>query len=193
MIIFVMSLLTKDMHKQDVEKFLEGKGDFIRIDHLDRYLKLMPPVEMRKFAYIKLAEIYIAKEMYSSAAEAFKNAALNSVTFREKQENFLNEAKAYISSLKFEESDKALKRAFDEANPKEKDALYFEFIKYFKIEIEKMEKQGKPGHLLKLYEKFLRLKIEEPQKEEIKEKLLKTYEKLGKLKEYKLLKESGKI
>jgi len=187
-----MSLLTKDMHKQDVEKFLEGKGDYIQVDHLERYLKLMPPIEMRKFAYLKLAQIYLNKEMYSSAAEAFKNAAVNSVIFREKQENFLNEAKAYISEGKIDESDKALKKAFDEGNQKEKEALYLEFIKFFKNEIEKREKQNKPGHLIKLYEKFLRLKVTDSEKEEVKEKLLKVYDQLGKVKEARILRESGK-
>ncbi len=189
MIILNMSLLTKDMHKQDVEKFLEGKGDYIQIDHLTRYLKLMPPIEMRKFAYLKLSEIYLKKEMYSSAAEAFKNAAVNSVAFREKQENFLNEAKAYISDLKFDESDKALKKALDEANQREKEALYAEFLKFFRTEIEKREKQNQPGHLAKLYEKFLRLRIDEKEKEEVKVKLIAIYERLGKSKEARTLRE----
>jgi len=192
MISFSMSLLDKNMHKQDVEKFLEGKGDYIQVDHLERYLKLMPPIEMRKFAYLKLAQIYLNKEMYSSAAEAFKNAAVNSVIFREKQENFLNEAKAYVSEGKIDESDKALKKALDEGNKQEKEALYSEFLKFFRSEIEKREKQNKPGHLIKLYEIFLRLKVEEPEKEETKEKLLKVYDKLGKVKEARILRETGK-
>ena len=51
-------MLEKGMHKQDIDLVLEGKGDFIKIDYLNRYLKKMPPLEMRKYAYLKLAEIY---------------------------------------------------------------------------------------------------------------------------------------
>jgi len=185
-----MSLLAKDVHKQDIEKFLEGKGDFVKIDHLERYLKLMPPIEMRKFAYLKLAEIYLGRNMFSSAAEAFKIAAVNSVTFREKQENFLQEAKAFVSDLKLDEADKALKRALDEGNNKEKESIYSEFIRYFNKEIEKQERQNKPGHLTKLYEKFLRLKVTDEEKENVKEKLVKIYDKLGKVKEARILRES---
>jgi len=183
-------MLTKDMHKQDVEKFLKGKGDFVKIDHLERYLRLMPPIEMRKFAYLKLAEIYSSRNMFSSAAEAFKSAAVNSVTFREKQENFLKEAKAFVSDLKLDEADKALKRALDEGNNQEKKSIYKEFVDYFVKEIEKNEKLNKPGHLTKLYEKFLRLKVTDEEKENIKKKLVKIYDKLGKVKEARILRES---
>jgi len=181
-------MLRKDMHKLDIEVFLKGKGDFVQIDHLTRYLKLMPPIEMRKFAYLKLAEIYSTKEMYSSAAESFKSAAVNSVIFREKQENFLKEAKALIMAGKFDESDKALKKSLDEANSKEKESLYNELVSFYKKEIEKLEKKNKLGTLINLYEKFLRLKVRDSDKEEVKEKLLKIYEKLGRVKDYKILK-----
>jgi len=177
------------MHKKEIEEILEGKGDFVKMDYLERYLKKMPPIEMRKFAYLKLAEIYLKKEMYLSAARDFKNAAINSVTFREKRENFLNESKAWISSFEFDEADKALKRALSEGNFKEKKEIYEEFVNFFKKQIKKIEEKNKPGHLIKIYEKFLKLKVDEKSKEEIMEKLLSLYEKLGKTKEYILLKE----
>ena len=186
-------MLTKDMHKPDVEKFLESKGDFVKIDYLTRYLKEMPPIEMRKFAYLKLAEIFLEKEMFIDAAHAFKNAAVNSVAFREKQENFVKESEAFISGGKFDESDKALRRAMDEANGKEKDALYFEILNYYKKESSRLDKAGKSGHLTKLYEKMLRLKFPENEHLEIKDKLLKVYEKLGKIKEAKILKGIGRV
>ena len=186
-------MLTKNMHKKEVEDFLEGKGDFVKIDHLTRYIKLMPPIEMRKFSYLKLAEVYLGKEMYVDAALAFKNAAVNSVSFREKRENFSNEAKAYVSAGKFEEGDKALRRAMDEGNKKEKEEAYSGILESYRREAEKLEKTNKPGSLTKIYEKMMRMKFSDSEKEEIKEKLLSLYEKLGKIKEYKILKELGKI
>ena len=176
------------MHKQEIEKILEGKGDFVKMDYLARYLKKVPPIDMRKFAHLKLAEIYLKKEMYLSAAQSFRSAAINSVTFREKRENFLKESKAWISSFDFEEADKALKRALSEGNSREKEAIYGEFINFFKKQIENVEKKNKPGHLMKLYEKFLNLKANEKEKENVKEKLVKIYDKLGKVKEANLLK-----
>jgi tetratricopeptide (TPR) repeat protein len=181
-------MLTKDMHKQDIDSFLEGKGDFVKIDYLNRYIKSMPPIELRKYAYLKLAEVFTKKEMFVDAAGAFRNAAVNSVAFREKQENYLNESKSYVSAGKFDESDKALKRAMDEGNQKEKDKLYAETLEYYRNEAKKLESKGKPGHLVKLYEKMMRMKFPENEKDEIRNKLLHLYEKLGKVKEYKTLK-----
>ena len=187
-------MLTKDMHKDEVESFLKGKGDFVKIDYLTRYIKTMPPIEMGKFAYLNLADIYIGKEMYVDAAGAFKNAAVNSVSFREKQENFLKEAKSFISGGKFDESDKALRRAMDEASKNEKEEIYSQILEFYKKEAENLEKAvNKQGRLASLYEKMMRLKFQGNEKDKIKEKLLKVYEKLGKIKEYKILKDIGRV
>lgn len=182
------------MHKQDVETFLHGKGDFVKMDYLNRYLKTMPPIEMRKFAYLKLAEVYLGKEMYIDAAGAFKNAAVNSVSFKEKQENFLKEGKAYISAGKFDSSDKAISRAMDEGNKKEKEDIYSDVLTYYRKEAEKLAKEpNKQNRLAGLYEKMLRLKFMDSEKDEFKEKLLALYERLGKVKEYKILKDLGRV
>lgn len=179
------------MHKKDVEEELEGKGDFIKIDYLSRYIKGGAPVEMKKFSYLKLADLYLERRMYPSAAESFRNAAINSFTFKEKQKHFLSESGAWILSFRFDEGDKALKRALDEANKKEKEEIYKEFTGFYAEEIEKFENMNKPGHLIKLYEKFMRLKIEDEKKEKVREKLLNLYEKMGMTKEYSLLESSG--
>ncbi|MCR4327591.1 MAG: hypothetical protein NUV46_03355 [Nanoarchaeota archaeon] len=185
-------MLTKNMLKQEVESFLNGKGDFVQIDHLTRYLKLMPPLEMRKFAHLKLAGIYMNKEMYPSAAESFKNAAVNTITFREKQENFLKEAKALIMALRLDESDKALKKALDEGAQSEKDKLYSEIVDFYKKQILVLEKKDKPGNLVKLCEKFMKLKTNDLDKEEVKNKLLNLYTRLGRTKDYQILKDLGR-
>ncbi len=186
-----MGRLTKDMHKPEIESALEGKGDFVKIDYLTRYLKLMPPIEMRKFAYLKLAQVYIEKGMFIDAAKSFRNAAVNSVSFREKQENFFEEARSYVQAGKFDESDKALRRAMDEANKNEKEIIYTKILEAYKEEALKLEKANKPGGLVSLYEKMLRMKFPEADHEEIKEKLLELYERLGKIKEAKILRDLG--
>ena len=180
------------MKKQEIEEALESKGEYIQINLLENYLKLMPPIEMRKFAYIKLAEIYKQKKMFSQEAEFCKKAALNSVTFKEKQKHYLSESKAHILAGKFDLSDKALKKAMDEANSKEKKELYQEIIEFYRKQIKELEAQNKKEKAEKLYEKLIRMKIPEKEKEELRLKLLDLYERLGKTEEIKLLKE-GKI
>lgn len=181
-------MLTKNSKKAEIEEFLEGKGDFVKIDYLNRFLKLFPPITMRKYAYLKLARIYLNKAMFVDAAKMFNNAAINSLTFKEKQENHLKESKSYIKALKFENATKAIKKAFAEANQKEKKELYDEMINYYKKVAKDLELQGKFGHVTTVYEKLIRLNISEEEKQEIKEKLLSLYKSLGKIKEYNFLK-----
>jgi tetratricopeptide (TPR) repeat protein len=183
-------MLKKFMRKQEIEELLEGKGDYVKINYLENFLKLMPPIEMRKFAYLKLAEIYLDKKMFSTAAQMFRNAAINSVTFREKKENYLREAKLYLLAGNLDLSEKALKRALDEGNSKEKKETYSEFIDFFIQEAKRLNDQKKYGQAERFYEKLIRMKISEEQKKEIEKILLDLYEKLGKREEYNFLKQS---
>ena len=179
------------MRKKEIEEILEDKGDFVKIDYLARYLKQSPPIEMRKFAYSELAKIYAQKKMFSEAAKMYKNISINSLTFREKRENYLKESKAYILEGNFEASDEALRRAMSEGNSREKKECYNEIIKFYKSRGDKMELEMKPGSATKIYEKLIRKKLSEEEYQEIKEKLLKLYNKLGRRKEYNLLKGLG--
>lgn len=181
-------MLTKDSKKAEIEEYLEGKGSFVKIDHLNRFLKLFPPINMRKYAYLTLARIYLNESVFVDAAKMFNNAAINSLTFKEKQENHLKESKSYIKALKFENASKAIKKAFSEANQKEKKELYKEMVNYYKKVASDLELQGKPGQATRVYEKLIKLNISEEEKEIVKEKLLNLYKKLGKTKEYDFLK-----
>jgi tetratricopeptide (TPR) repeat protein len=176
-------MLKKGMHKKDVEEVLEGKGDFVKIDYLTRYLNDMPPIEMRKFAYLKLAEIHFGKGMFSDAARMFQNAAINSITFREKQKYYLKEAKSEILGGKYDESDRALKKALNEANSKEKEEIYSDILEFYKKELERSEMSRKPIQTIKIYEKLMGMKIDEDYKEEIKMKLIELYDQMGRRKE----------
>jgi tetratricopeptide (TPR) repeat protein len=181
-------MLTKDMRKPEIEEFLSGRDTFVQMDYLNRYLKLMPPIDMRKFAYLKIAEICLEREMFSDAARAFHNAYTSSLTFSEKLEIGLKEAKAHILAQKYEDSDRALRRAMSEANSKEKKKLFLSIVEFYKKEGEKLINSNKREKASKLYEKLIRMKIEDSEKLEVKEILLDLYDRLGKRKEYNFLK-----
>ena len=181
-------MLTKNSKKNEIDEFLEGKGDFVQIDHLNRFIKLFPPIGMRKYAYIKLARIYLNKAMFIDAAKMFNHAAVNSLTFKEKQENYIKEAKSYVRALKFESAIRAMKKAFSEASQKEKLSLYKDLVEYYKKVGLDLESSGKVGQAMMVYERLIRMNLDEEEKKETKEKLLSIYKKLGKVKEYDFLK-----
>ena len=176
------------MRKKEIEEALKGQGDFVKIDHLTRYIKKVPPLEMRKFAYSKLAEIYEEKRMYFDAAKAYKNMAINSTIYREKIMYHIKEAESYIKAGEFNEGDKALKSALSESNQDQRIQIYREIKQFYKEYAEILENDFKKNNAVKIYEKLLTMNLSEKEKDEVREKLLELYEKLGKIKEIKLLK-----
>lgn len=175
------------MKKSEIEKLLENKGDFVQIDYLTRFLKLFPPISMRKYSYLTLARIYLNRSSFKEAAKMFNNASVNCLTFKEKQECHLKEAKSYVRATEYDKSIQALKKAFSEATQKERSNLFTNLIEYYKKVGEDLESRNLPGKTTKLYEKLITMKISKEDKNTIQEKLLALYKKLGKTKEYDAL------
>ena len=180
-------MLTKDMRKTEIESFLNGKGEFIQIDYLNRYLKLMPPIEMRKFAYLKLAEIYGQKRMFFDAAKAYKEVGNNCLNTKEKVGYCIKEAESYLKAGEFFEADKSIKKAILQAEVREKTEIASTFKQFCKEYAENLVKDFKSSQATKLYEKMLTMNLTETEKKEIKERLMNLYEKLGKFNEAKHL------
>ena len=180
-------MLHKDMLKTEIEEILEDKGEFIQIDYLDRYLKDSPSIDMKKFAYLKLARIYLNRSMFENAALMFKNAAINSHTFSEQQDLYTKEAKCYIRAQRFDEVQNAMKKAFAEANKEERRKVYDEIVDYFKKVGLDYLSQGLPGKAMNVFERLIRMKLTLEDKNFAKEKLLDIYQRLGKRKEYDFL------
>ena len=131
------------MRKSEIDEILEEKGGFVKIDYLTRYLKEMPPTDMKRFAYLKLVEIYDSQKMYSDSSECYRNLAINSITFKDKRKYFVEETKAHIKGFHFEEADRSLKRALSESNSREKKEVYAEVVNFYKEHGEELEKNMK--------------------------------------------------
>lgn len=186
-------MLNRGMRKQEIEEFLEGKDTFVQIDHLTRYIKENPPIEMRKFAYLKMAQIYLNHSMFVDAAKMFSSAAVNCLTFKEQQDNYIKEAKSYVKAQKFEDAQNSLKKAFADASAESRRKMYDELIVFYKKEGESLEKNGLKGKATKLYERLIRMKLTKEDKSIVKERLLDLYKKLGKIKEYNFLQSIGEF
>jgi tetratricopeptide (TPR) repeat protein len=179
--------LDKLMRKTELEAELVGKGDFIQIDTLNRFLKLMPPMEMKKFAYLKLAEIYENKEMFNDAAEIYRGLATNAMTFADKIKYHILETKSFIRGGFFDEADKSMRRAIGESNEIQQRETVKEIREFYKQMAEEMFRKMKASKAATYYEKLLRMKLSDSEKTEVKTKLKEIYLKLGKMKEIKLL------
>ncbi len=179
------------MSKGDIEKELEGKGEYIQIDLLTNFIEGKPPILMKRHAYTLLAKIYQKKKMFKDAARNYESLGIISITFTDKVKYFLIAAEFYIKDGAFEQADYAMKKAMAEANSFERGEIYHSLKQYYKNQATEFESQGKRNKASVIYEKILSMKITHTEEKEIRKKLLDLYEKLGKFKEYSLLEKNG--
>lgn len=183
-------MLYRGISKSDIEKEIEGKGDFVKINYLNNILEEKLPIDIRKFICFKLAGIYEKKFMFKDAAKMFHNIGLISIAFSEKIKQHIKEAELYIKAGAFEKSDEAMKNAISNANSIETVDIYFIIKEFYKKQAGIYEKEMKRNHASKIYERLLHMNLSELEKDEVRKRLLVLYEKLGKLKEYSILKKS---
>ena len=176
------------MRKEEIEQFLENKGDFVRIDHLSRFLKDNLTMDIKKYVAIKLGELYDKKLMFSEAAKMYDIAAIFSIPFAEKIKYYTKEAELFIKTGAFDRADEAVRKAMVEAKEKERAEIYVSIKEFYKKQAQIFEKENRRSNSLKIYEKLLEMNLSGTERGEVKEKLLSLYEKTGKLKEYYELK-----
>jgi tetratricopeptide (TPR) repeat protein len=171
------------MSRSEIERELNGKGDFIQIDYLNRFIAQKPPLHEKKFAFFKLIEIYETKGMFNDVAKIYNNLAMLALSPQERIDSLIKETKAHIQAGHFDEADAVMRRAMDEVTIVKKADIYEDIKKFYKNQAEQHEKENKRNHAIKFYEKLLSMKISEQERNEVKSKLLALYDQLGKFRE----------
>ena len=180
-------MLKVGMSKSEIEKEIEGKGTFVQIDWLSRFLKEPLTMDMKKFIFLKLAEVYERINMFKEAAKMYENMSGLSLTFVEKIKHHMKSVEAYIKAGDVAGSEEAMKKAMSEANTMQREEIYQQALRLYKTQAETFEKNNKRANAVPLYEKLLEMRISEIEKKEIKEKLHQLYENLGKIRELRSL------
>lgn len=176
-------MLNKGMSKSEIERELNGKGDFVQIDYLTRFIAQKPPLHEKKFAFMKLIEIYVTKSMFNDVAKIYSNLAILALSPQERIDSLVKETKAYIQGGRFDEADAVMRRAMDEVTIIKKADIYEDIKSFYKKQAETYEKEAKRNHAIKVYEKLLSMRISDSERNEAKKRLLDLYEKLGKFRE----------
>lgn len=171
------------MTKSEIEKEIAGKGTFVQIDHLTRFLKEPLTMEMKKFVYLKLAEIYEKTNMFREAAKMYDNMSNLSITFVEKIKHYMKSVEAYTKGGDMNGSEEAMRKAMSQANSVQREDIYQQTLRLYKNQAETFEKNMKRANAVPVYEKLLEMRIDELEKKEIREKLHALYENLGRRKE----------
>jgi len=177
-------MLHKEISKEEIDKFVLGKGDFVQIDHLSELLKENLSLDIKKYVALKLVDIYERRSMLTDAAKMFDLIALNSIAFTEKMKNYVRSAGMFIRAGEFERAEETVRKAQSYANASEKNEINFIIKDFYKRQAEIYEKEIRRASAVKIYERLLEMNLNEEERKEVKEKLLDLYERLGRMREY---------
>ena len=60
-----MTTIKKEFTKTEIEQNINGLGDFVKVDHLERFLKQADSIDIKRFILLKMAEIYEKRGMFT--------------------------------------------------------------------------------------------------------------------------------
>jgi len=174
--------------KSEIEKEIEGKGNFIKIDKLNRFLRQAQSTDVKRFIFLKLAEIYEASNMPQESAKMYNHAAISSITFKDKIKYFIKETEMNVKAGDFQNADDSLKKALGESNSSQKEGILSEVKEFYKKQGELYEKENKRGQAMRIYEHLAGMRLSDDERFNVREKLLELYDKTGSIRKFKLLK-----
>ncbi len=177
------------MTKTEIERELAGKGDYVLIDNITRFLKESLPMDMKKFLYSKIVVIYERRKMFANAADIYARMAEISLNQKERVDYFVKETECYIKAGFLDKADNAIRRVIGGARASERAEIMISIKEFYKNQAEIYEKEKRRNRAVKIYEKLLTLNISDAEKDDINKKLLGLYKELGMIKEYMCMKE----
>jgi tetratricopeptide (TPR) repeat protein len=178
------------LSKSEIEKVILGKGDFVKITYLRRYLEKADNIETKKFIHKKLAEINQARKMYSDAITNYETAAELSLKNSEKNELYNSAINLAIQIEEFEKAEELLKKDLQYVDNQKKIDLKKDFIFRIKEEAQEAEKKNQIKRAVIFYEKLINIVRSDVDKKEIKNKLIEYYQRLGQFGDYYQLRDS---
>lgn len=184
-------MLKKEMTKSEVEKELQGKGDYVQIDSLRRFLKENLPLDTKKFSLIKLASTYDARKMFSEAADLYGKLAEISMNSVERSGYLTKQVEDYIKSGFFDMADLVMNKVLGEAVKfTDKAKITSSVLDFYKRQAEVYEKERRRSKAVEIYEKLLTMKISDAEKESVNKRLIDLYKALGMVDKYLKLNEA---
>lgn len=175
----------KETRKEEVEAKLKViGGDMLKIEYLENCLKKQIIFDVRKFVYMRLAELYEGRLMFNEAARNVDGAAEISITFREKMDLYMKAAELLIRHGSYDAAEKSFEKAMICCNLREREVLKKKFKDMFLARAKEFETAKKFNNAIRIYEKLLIFGfVDEEEKKDINKKLAVLYSRVGKIQE----------
>jgi len=183
-----MEKLPVQVTKSDIEKAINNKDDFVKLDYLNRYLNQVDNFDLKKFILLNLATIHESKNMLQAAIRNITSAADIAISYKEKIELYTRIIELYIKMRNFPMAENALKQAMYFAPEVARLRLKESYVNIFWCVAKDFESKDKLRQAIEVYEYMLSINMPDEQREELKLKLLDYYDKRGMTREYNKLK-----
>lgn len=177
-------MLNKEMTKVEIERELKNQGDYVQIDNITRFLKQNPAVDIKRFLYAILIEVYARRKMFGEAAECCGRLVELLINADEKITCLKKQVEFLILAGLFDKADAVWKQMLSIVKPNDRPKLNLEIRQFYKTQAENYEREKRRSMAVKTYEKILTLDVSDFEKREIKEKLVVLYKSLGMVAEY---------
>ncbi len=172
----------QNVTEDDIRMKLRNLSPLLQQEYLENLLKRIEiQSNIKVFASRALAELYVAKRLYSSAAKIMENAADAALSFNDKKNILMTTAILYIKSGDYLMADDAFRRAVEIASPGEKGKLQLEAKNLMYTEAQDLAKENKFSKSVKIYERLLRSAATVEEKKKYMMPLVPLYEKLSRI------------
>jgi hypothetical protein len=168
--------------REDIEAKAKTMSDFLKMEYFESCLKTNLDVNVSKYCYRELANLYEQKLMYPEAVKNISKFRELCFDNKEKINALLRETELLIKSGLYNEANYTFKKAMDMANEYEKYEIRRKAIEFYQKQAQKFEKGNYNSSALKVYEVLVNLVVD-AEKNEIKKRMLVLYKKLGKVRE----------
>ncbi len=164
------------------------RTDLTKMEYLESVSKMPDmPIDVKKFLFSNLVELYERKLMFDKAAKAMFLKAGYDVTYREKVESYLRSAEYYAKGNNLISAEDMFLRALREGNSEQRAKVELTRKNIYLSLAADLERKGRAVYAAKFYEHLLTLKLDDLEKESVKAKLKIYYTRFGKFNELKML------
>lgn len=173
--------------REDIEARAKRMSDFLKMEYLESCVKKNLDVNVGRYCYRELANLYEQKLMFPEAVKNISKFRELCLDGKEKISALLKETELLIKAGLYSEANYTFKKTLESANESEKYEIKRKVIEFYQQQVKKFESGNYNSSALKVYEVLVNLVVD-AEKIEIKKKILNLYQRLGKVKEYLKLK-----
>jgi tetratricopeptide (TPR) repeat protein len=173
--------------REEIEAKVNTMSDFLKMEYLESCVRSNPDINVCKYCYKRLSELYENKIMYSEAVKYIAKFEELCVGSKEKITAVVKEAELLIKSGQYDPADYLYKKAMALSDTPGKFEIKRNMIEFYKKEATNFELSGKSTGALKIYEKLVHY-VADAERDEVRKKMLRLYQNLGKIKDYIRLK-----